>query len=166
MKKKILITILLSILFVTGCWAKKSKVNEYLLDDNASATELLNQYMQGVLESNSEKLVAVLPDFMQDDFENIYTKEYLNEYVEYLESKYGNDIKGSVVVEEEVEVLEEDMDGINGYLLEYSNYIKQSKCYMITGAFHLEGNESSEDLEFGDSVARCLFNGKWRIIIA
>ena len=164
MKDKMIVIVMITLIYLTACGPKKT--NKYLLDDNASAKELLDQYMQGVFEPNSEKLVAVMPDFMQDSYEEIYTQEYLDEYKQYLETTYGSDVKGFVVIEEEIEVLDETINGINGYLLEYSGHIKPSKCYMIHGSFHLEGSTTSEDLPFGDNIARCNFDGKWRIIIA
>lgn len=162
MKKRYYVLIILLCLFAfTSC----GKSNKYEPKDDASAKELLEQYMAGVLEANTKKLVATMPEFIRDKYMSIYNDGALQDYRDTLKQAYGDNLKGSVKIEEEIEAEGEELQGILDLISEVKDFIKPSKCYIINGSFHLEGSKESDDLPFDGSVARCNFDGKWRILL-
>ena len=162
MKRRYLVVIIILCLFVfTSC----NKSNKYEPKNDASSKELLEQYMAGVLETNTKKLVATMPEFIREKYMSIYNDEALKDYLDTLKKVYGDDIKGSVKIEEEIEAEGEELQGILDLISEIEDHIKPNKCYIINGSFHLEGSKESDDLPFDGSVARCNFDGKWRILL-
>ena len=160
MKKGLFVLLLVCTFLITACGTSKYKPS-----NDALAEELLQQYLEGVLESNPDKIVGVMPDFIQEDYKAKYNQGFLSDYIKELKTTYGEDLKGTLSMGEEKPATDEELNGIISFLSSYEESITPRKCFIVDGAFHLEGSVKAEDLKFNGSVARCNFDGAWRLVI-
>jgi len=121
----------------------------------------LKNYFNGIQKTNAKTYLKAFPEFMKDDLEDTYDKEYLEDMKESMEKKYGDKVKISYKVLDKTKLTKDEIKDVKESLEnKYDDEkIKISAGYEVCVKITVKGSDEKKTTYTSFEVYK--INGKW-----
>ena len=160
--KKYLLVILLVIAVCIGC-SKKEEIEKGSVTER-SIDYLMNQYIDGYMKEDYEKVQSVMPEFVIITNPYQYSKEGITEVVSSYKEQCGNDYTINYDALEINKLDSVQSDKLND-LIENAFHTNEKvfECSSLSGNLIISGAQNTLEEDF--SAYYCKYNNNWYLLI-